>query len=225
MKEAREKVREECMRTWEGPSHRVRRGVKRASVLVKMRWLIVCGWLPGSIWSEFGSASRPLRVFLLIMAVGAVGTSLTTERTLLIRRHVTAHPCRVNTLHCYDYTLFLSHTHKHTQILQLCMLSVRFFFIYKDINMQIYKSLMHINTDDFMHTHTGEFASFPWQFDHDLCDQCSSWPCVWHRDFWTFPLATLQNYPMCVTDVPAISGSNYLASFLGCLMSLLKFHS
>lgn len=52
MKGTREKVRVKCVRTSEGPSHRVRRRVKRASVLVKMRWFIVGGWHPGSIWSE-----------------------------------------------------------------------------------------------------------------------------------------------------------------------------
>lgn len=58
------------------------------------------------------------------MAVGAVGTSLNTERTLLIRRHVTAHPCRVNTLHSNDYSLFLSHTQTHTNLAVTLSLSL-----------------------------------------------------------------------------------------------------
>lgn len=108
------------------PSVGVRLNLKKTSVLVKMRWLIVCGWHPGSYLEWNGRAFCPLRASLLIMAVGAVGTSLTTERTLLIRRRVTAHPCRVNTLHGSDYTQFLSLTRTNTQISQSRLLSLSF---------------------------------------------------------------------------------------------------
>lgn len=118
-----ERKLEKSERTWEGPSHRVRRRVKRASIPGQDE-MVDCVWTASRKYLEWiGRASRPLRASLLIMAVGAVGTILTTERTLLIRRHVTAHPCRVNTLHGNDWTLFLSLTHKHTQISQLCLLS------------------------------------------------------------------------------------------------------
>lgn len=52
MKGTREKVGEKCKRAREGPCNKVRGGVKRASVLVKMRWVIEYGRHPGSIWSE-----------------------------------------------------------------------------------------------------------------------------------------------------------------------------
>lgn len=49
----------------------------------------------GVNWKGF----LPLRASLLIMAVEALESSLAAVRTLIIRRHVTAHPCRINTLH------------------------------------------------------------------------------------------------------------------------------
>lgn len=110
-----------------------------------------------------------MRASLLIMAVGAVGTSLNTERTLLIRRHVTAHPCRVNTLHGNDYSPFLYHTHMqtHTSHSHACSLSA--FFICINIHMQMYRCLKHINTGAFMHTHTISLTC-----DHNRCDHRSS---------------------------------------------------
>lgn len=87
--------------------------VKRASISGQDE-MVDCVWTTSRKYLEWiGRASRPLGTTLLIMAVGAVGTSLNTERTLLIRRHVTAHPWRVNTLHSNDYSLFHTHTHTH----------------------------------------------------------------------------------------------------------------
>lgn len=107
-----------------GPSHRLRRRVERASVSGQDE-MVDCVWTTSRKYLEWiGRASRPLRATLLIMAVGAVGTSLNTERTLLIRRHVTAHPCRVNTLHSNDYSLFLPHTQTHTNLAVTLSLSL-----------------------------------------------------------------------------------------------------
>lgn len=150
-----------------------------------------------------------MRASLLIMAVGAVGTSLATERTLLIRRHVSAHPCRVNTLHGNDYTQFLSHTHTNTHKSHSHACSLSAFFI--NINMQIYKCLTHINTNVFMYTHIqGIQGLFFLNCDRNQCNHCSSSPITffWHLAyviliFGSFPLATLLNHPIYVTDAPA----------------------
>lgn len=118
--------------------------------------MVDCVWTASRKYLEWiGRASRPLRASLLIMAVGAVGTSLTTERTLLIRRHVTAHPCRVNTLHVNDCTLSL--THKHTQIAQLRPLFVSFIYV---------KIISYFRIQRFNYfTELGH--------DHNRCNPCS----------------------------------------------------
>jgi len=79
-------------------------------------------WMASRKYLEWiGRVSHPLRASLLILAGGAVGTSLTMSRTLLIRHHVTAHPSRVNSLHG-TITLFLSQTHKQIKkLLQSCI--------------------------------------------------------------------------------------------------------
>lgn len=85
------------------------------------------------------------------MAVGAVGTVTTTERTLLIRQHVTAHPCRVNTLHGKIILGFcLTHTNKSNSgacgLRPLC----------RCINMQMYK----LDRAGFVHAHKEGVGSF-----------------------------------------------------------------